>query len=87
MAAKFCCTCIHWEKDILTRVEEKFGICHDVIAPDKVIQDRETKINEDNTLYTESYFGCVYWRENDGSIIKFKSTPKELRKGEIEDDE
>lgn len=67
--AKFCCTCIHWEKNIITRVDEKFGICHDVIASSKVFQDAETRLNEDSTVFTEAHFGCVYWRENDGSLF------------------
>lgn len=75
--AKFCCTCIHWEKDILIRTTEKFGICNDVIASSKIIQDRETKLNEDNTVYTEAYFGCIYWRENDGSLLSIDDVVKD----------
>jgi hypothetical protein len=72
MSAKFCCTCIHWEKDIFTRVGEKFGICHDVVAPGKIVMDTNTTLNDETILYTEEYYGCIYWRENDGSLLNFK---------------
>lgn len=72
--SKFCQTCIHWEKDIFTRLGGKFGICHDLLATDKIIQDRETKLTEDGTTYTAEYFGCIYWRENDGSLININKT-------------
>jgi len=81
----FCCTCVQWEKDIFTRIGEKFGICHHVIVETKVIQDRETKINEDNTLFTESYFGCVYWREGNYVLIDLNKEIKEQEEKEEED--
>jgi hypothetical protein len=74
--AKFCCTCIHWEADIFTRVGEKFGACHDVIAPSKIVQDRETTINDKTILYTEAYFCCNYWRENNGSLMAIHNAIK-----------
>lgn len=67
--AKFCTTCHHWEKDVFKSAGDTFGVCHDVVASSKVKQDSEAKINE-GTVYTESYFGCIYWRENDGVLVK-----------------
>ncbi len=77
--SKFCCTCIHWDGAIIHRAGDEFGICKDIVASSKIIQDRETKLNEDSTLYTEKFFGCVYWRDSFESIIKIGDS-KRLKK-------
>jgi hypothetical protein len=68
MAAKFCCTCLHWEK-IAPVSGDQFGICQDVGVAMKVAMDGKTHLAEEGTLWTEAYFGCIYWRENDGSLL------------------
>jgi hypothetical protein len=68
MSAKFCCTCIHWEK-VAPIAGDAFGICHDVGVSMKVALDGKSNLSEEGTFWTEAYFGCVYWRENDGSLL------------------
>jgi len=66
---KFCHTCVSFEKGIFTRVGEKFGMCHNVAVKSKVALDGENIIGQDGVIYTEEYFGCIYWRENNGVLI------------------
>lgn len=84
---QFCHTCIFYEKEIFTRHgDEKFGICSNVSVSMKVALDGATHMEEDGTFYTEQYFGCIYWRENNGvlidtsAIIKKNFSDEELKK-------
>lgn len=65
----FCHTCTFYEKNIFTRVGESFGICHNVAVATKLAVDGRSVLGEDGIIYTEEYFGCVYWREGDGTLI------------------
>lgn len=78
MSAKFCCTCIHWEKDVLARVGQSFGICDEPIVTSKVMQDTDKHLSEEEVLYTDPYFGCIYWRQNDGSLFGTDKIVKNL---------
>lgn len=69
--ANFCCKCIHWEKVDLIAAES-FGVCDNVSVATKVALDGKTHLGEEGTLWTEAYFGCVYWRQNDGSLLNFE---------------
>lgn len=66
---KFCCTCIHWERVVPDVAGDNFGICDNVAVATKVALDGKTHLEEEGTLWTEQYFGCIYWRENDGSLL------------------
>ena len=39
----------------------------------KIALDGKTHLNEDGALWTEAFFWCVHWRENDGALIKFSN--------------
>jgi len=65
----FCHTCTFYEKNIFTRTGESFGICHNVAVATKLAIDGKTVLGDDGIIYTEEYFGCIYWRENDGTLI------------------
>lgn len=90
MSFKFCYTCINWEK-VDNDANDSFGICHDVIVGMKVSVEKEDS-TEEGELWTNGYFGCIYWRENDGSIVSFKDiidekgNPVEDSDDEDEDD-
>lgn len=58
--SKFCNSCQWWEGNIFTRVDQEFGICSHPVASTMIVADGETRINENNTVYTSSYFGCIY---------------------------
>ncbi len=78
--SKFCNSCIQWEK--LAPIDgDAFGVCHDVGVSMNVALDGKTHMEEGGTLWTSAFFGCVYWAENDGSLL---STDDFLNK---EDDE
>ena len=64
-----CHTCHSYEKEIFTRSGESFGICHSIAVATKVALDSATILGQDGIVYTEAYFGCVYWRENNGVLI------------------
>lgn len=90
MPANFCKNCIHWEANILTRAGENFGICDHVVVGTKVIADTERRIVDNGTIYTEEFFGCVYFEckpnllvslPSYSTVLPFKSFNK--GKGEI----
>ena len=56
-------------------------MCHDTSVAMKVALDGKTRLGSEGTLFTQSYFGCIHWRKNDGSLI---STNKALK--DVEDD-
>ena len=48
-----------------------------------IIQDGESKLMQEGTLYTEADFGCNYFRENSGVLIDMSAIVKkdlELKK-------
>jgi hypothetical protein len=73
----FCHTCIFYEKDIFTRTGDKFGICSNTSVAMKVALDGKTHLEEEGTFYTAEYFGCIYWRENDGTLLDINKTIKD----------
>jgi hypothetical protein len=70
---KFCNTCIHWEK--LHPTVSSSGICHSAdVSLNVKMNYSDMNMDAEGTLWTEPYFGCVYWRENDGSLININKT-------------
>lgn len=67
--SKFCNNCINWEKVIPQVSGDNFGICQDISVAMKVAMDGKTHLGEEGALWTEQYFGCIYWREDDGSLL------------------
>ncbi len=65
----FCSTCLFYEKDIFQRTGDSFGICHNTTVAMKVALDGKSHLEEGGTFYTADYFGCIYWRETDGTLI------------------
>lgn len=74
MAGNFCKNCIHWEANILNRAGENFGICDHVVVGTKVIADTEKRIIDNGTIYTEEFFGCVYWSGKENSLLSINKT-------------
>lgn len=72
----FCINCSFYEKGILTRIGESFGICHNVAVATKVLVDGKTVLGEDGSIYTEEYFGCVYWRNHGPGLLDLKEVLK-----------
>jgi hypothetical protein len=72
----FCINCSFYEKGIITRAGESFGICHNVAVATKVLVDGQTVLGEDGIIYTEEYFGCVYWRNHGPRILDLKDVMK-----------
>ena len=70
--ANFCKSCHFYEKNIFTRVGESFGLCHNVSVANKIAIDGSTVLGEDGSVYTEEHFGCVYWRQDGGSLIDIR---------------
>ena len=68
MSFKFCSTCIHWEK-IAPKPTDAFGICTDVSVAMNVNLMPKSNLSEDNVMWTTANFGCIYWREDDGSLL------------------
>lgn len=68
MPAPFCKHCIYWEKDIIDRGGDKFGICDNVLVPPSLLVDTKTEVNETETVYTEQWFGCIYFSEGNALI-------------------
>ena len=72
----FCQTCIYYEKNIFTRTGESFGMCKNVEVSMKVAVDGKSVMEEDGAIYTEEYFGCIYWRGNGGTILNISNIVK-----------
>lgn len=70
MPGKFCCNCTNWEN--VKGSKDSQGICHDVMVASNVTIEHEKTFTQDGQLWTNGYFGCIYWRENDGSIVDFE---------------
>lgn len=70
----FCHTCIFYEKDIFSRGADSFGVCRNVEVSMQVVSDGKSQLEEEGTFYTSKYFGCIYWRENDGTLIDINKT-------------
>lgn len=64
----FCNKCIYWEP-VFKKSGDAFGLCKNDEVIDKVIADSATELGEDNTLFTQSWFGCVHFREHNGVLI------------------
>lgn len=77
---------MHWEKGIFTNTEGSFGCCHHVIASTLVITDNEQKLSEDNIMYTEKFFGCVYHQKGDYVIVDLTNTLNNERTNSENDD-
>lgn len=88
MPGHFCLSCHSWEK-IFTRATGEFGICHNPAVKDKVGMDDDNKTNmeDDGVLYTESYFGCIYWRENAGGLFGTDKYADDVLKPKKKDDD
>lgn len=74
--SNFCKTCHYYEKGIFTRAGESFGVCHNIAVATKVAVDGESVLGGDGIIYTEEYFGCVYWRADEGRILDIRDTIK-----------
>jgi len=72
----FCINCSFYEKGIITRVGESFGLCHNVAVATKVLIDGKTVLQEDGSIYTEEYFGCVYWCNHGPGLFGIKEILK-----------
>lgn len=55
---------------------DQFGICTDISVKMNVALDGKTMLSEDGTIWTAEYFGCVYWRQYDQSLINITDTIK-----------
>lgn len=69
MPSKLCNQCRWWEGTIFTRVDQDFGICSHPVASTMMVQDSEARINEGNTIYTSSKFGCIYCETTNKVLI------------------
>lgn len=79
--SQFCCECNQWEGVLPQISGDHFGMCHDTSVAMKVALDGKTKLGDQGTLFTQSYFGCIHWRKNDGSLV---STNRALKEDEEE---
>lgn len=68
--ANFCTDCIHWER-LHPKPSTEKGICSDGSVAMHVAIEEGSGMIESGTLWTSPYFGCVYWRDNDGSLLNF----------------
>lgn len=78
----FCISCSFYEKGIISRAGESFGICHNVAVATKVLVDGKTVLAEDGVIYTEEYFGCVYWRNHGPRILDLKDVLEYKKKND-----
>lgn len=68
MAGKFCRLCHSWEF-VGKKDGSDFGVCHNPAVPNNLAVEGKTFSTDDGTLWTGEYFGCVYWRENEGRLL------------------
>jgi hypothetical protein len=66
--ANFCRDCISWER-LDPVIGQGFGICHNVGVAMKVAMDGKTHLAEDGILWTDAYFGCIYWRDTPNALV------------------
>jgi hypothetical protein len=71
MPAHFCKTCTAWAKAVFTRGDKSFGICNNNDVALRVSMDTEQRamLEDDGVLYTDEYFGCVFWREKNNILF------------------
>jgi len=78
--SKFCCTCTYWEK-VAPMSGSMSGLCHDTSVHMKVGLEGFSCLNQGGQFWTAANFGCIQWRENDGSLL---STDKHVKQ-EVQD--
>ncbi|MBS1760649.1 MAG: hypothetical protein JST23_11060 [Bacteroidetes bacterium] len=67
----FCQNCISWTK-VAKRVSgDNFGVCDNIGVAMNIAIDGKTCTSDEGTFWTEEFFGCIYHRENDGSLFGF----------------
>ena len=69
MPGNFCNTCQFWEGPVFQRSGDDFGQCHQVMVHSKVTTETKTVLEEDGTVFTEAFFGCVYWRDKGNNFL------------------
>lgn len=77
MAGKFCKNCISWDGELFRRVNESFGLCEDSAAGSKIIADSVGKLQDSQAVYTEAFFGCVYYRDKPQVLINITNVLKD----------
>ena len=81
LVAKFCGSCVHWEKVTPQVGGDNFGICQSTFVGMKVAVDGKTHLGEGGALWTEQYFGCICHQPNDGSLLSTDKAVKKIIKG------
>jgi len=72
--AKFCNTCYCWEK-VGPQAVNVLGACHSEEVKLKVHLDfPNIDRDEEGQLWTDQFFGCVHWKQNDGSLVSINKT-------------
>jgi hypothetical protein len=66
--SKTCSDCVYWEF-VYESLGERFGICSEVMVQFKIKVDIDDEIDQ-KAIYTEQYFGCNHFRENDGIVTE-----------------
>ncbi len=67
--SSFCKNCIHWEGELFRRIKEVYGICDHPLVLGMIMLDTQKALHEEKALYTEQFFGCIHFQENDGSLF------------------
>ncbi len=67
----FCTDCKFWEKDIIPRCGDTLGLCHSPAVEFAVSIDGSKVVGDYGKIWTAKFFGCIHFRESDGTIIDF----------------
>lgn len=77
MPGQFCKNCVHWEKNIFSRIGEKMGVCHESQVESKIMKAQQEDEDLPCTLFTSEWFGCIYFREGQYVLVDINKTLKE----------
>lgn len=83
--ANFCKECTHWE--CVVKDSNSKGICKNTGVALNVGLDIDKVVITGATLWTAPYFGCIYWEEDDGTLLDFDDIIDEDGKPKEDDDD
>ncbi len=74
----FCCTCIKWNKIVPTE-GSGLGICESIEVASKIVVEGRSTLCENYMIWTEPYFGCIHWRNNNGVLVSTDKYGKKIK--------
>jgi hypothetical protein len=65
----YCYNCMFWVF-VYEDADKKFGTCDNIFATESIRCVEKEDFIEDNTIFTESLFGCIYHENGDDFLTE-----------------